>query len=588
MENENKELELSERQLTILDAIIRNYLATGEPVGSRTISKYTDLNLSSATIRNEMSDLEEMGYIVQPHTSAGRIPSDKGYRLYVDHLIETNDKKEKELSDMKELVIENTEKMEQVLKQAAKVLANNTNYATLVSAPDVNHNKVKFIQLSQVDDQHLLAVIVMNNNMVRNKMLDLYEPLDNETILKLNILLNTSLNGLAMNEINLGNIASIKERAGIHSGIVSDVIDALAQTFAESEDLKIYTSGATNILKYPELSDSNNAATLLSAFEEKEELASLVTESLSDSEKKDNGTGIQVYIGNESPIQTMKDCSVVTATYDLGEGVKGTIGIVGPKRMDYEKVMDNLKTLKSQLDGIYKSEEDVHNYKNDAGGVVLPYGVSDVKQMVASDFVGQYKIKDVDNNGKIDANDRTFIGNPHPDLTGGVNLSLGWRGFDLSTYLYFSVGNDLFAMYKYYTHFGSLQSAYSKDRRDNSWHPQTNPDGIYPLWATTGGESDIAANQSNSGYIEDGSFLRMQTLTLGYTLPKKILDKIKFEKIRIYGQVANVFTITGYSGLDPQVRTDRDGGISNDRNMGTDFGAYGMPRQFIIGLNLTF
>ena len=209
MENENKELELSERQLTILDAIIRNYLATGEPVGSRTISKYTDLNLSSATIRNEMSDLEEMGYIVQPHTSAGRIPSDKGYRLYVDHLIETNDKKEKELSDMKELVIENTEKMEQVLKQAAKVLANNTNYATLVSAPDVNHNKVKFIQLSQVDDQHLLAVIVMNNNMVRNKMLDLYEPLDNETILKLNILLNTSLNGLAMNEINLGNIASI-------------------------------------------------------------------------------------------------------------------------------------------------------------------------------------------------------------------------------------------------------------------------------------------------------------------------------------------------------------------------------------------
>ncbi len=132
----------------------------------------------------------------------------------------------------------------------------------------------------------------------------------------------------------------------------------MAQTFAESEDLKIYTSGATNILKYPELSDSNNVTTLLSAFEEKEELASLVTESLSDSEKKDNGTGIQVYIGNESPIQTMKDCSVVTATYDLGEGVKGTIGIVGPKRMDYEKVMDNLKTLKSQLDGIYKKSED--------------------------------------------------------------------------------------------------------------------------------------------------------------------------------------------------------------------------------------
>ena len=356
---EKDELELSERQITILDAVIRNYLATGEPVGSRTISKYTDLNLSSATIRNEMSDLEEMGYIVQPHTSAGRIPSDKGYRLYVDHLIEQNEKKDKEISDMKEFVIEKTEKMEKILKQAAKMLATNTNYATLVSAPDVNHNKVKFIQLSQVDDQHLLAVIVMNNNMVRNKMVNLYEASDNETILKLNILLNTSLNGLAMNEINLGTIARLKEQAGIHSGIVSDVLDALVQTFAESEDLKIYTSGATNILKYPELSDSDSAATLLSAFEEKEELASLVTESLSDSEKTDNGTGIQVYIGNESPIQTMKDCSVVTATYDLGEGVKGTIGIVGPKRMDYEKVMDNLKTLKSQLDGIYnKSDEE--------------------------------------------------------------------------------------------------------------------------------------------------------------------------------------------------------------------------------------
>lgn len=356
---EKDELELNERQITILDAVIRNYLATGEPVGSRTISKYTDLNLSSATIRNEMSDLEEMGYIVQPHTSAGRIPSDKGYRLYVDHLIEQNEKKDKEISDMKEFVIEKTEKMDKILKQAAKMLATNTNYATLVSAPDVNHNKVKFIQLSQVDDQHLLAVIVMNNNMVRNKMVNLYEALDNETILKLNILLNTSLNGLAMNEINLGTIARLKEQAGIHSGIVSDVLDALVQTFAESEDLKIYTSGATNILKYPELSDSDSAATLLSAFEEKEELASLVTESLSDSEKTDNGTGIQVYIGNESPIQTMKDCSVVTATYDLGEGVKGTIGIVGPKRMDYEKVMDNLKTLKSQLDGIYnKSDEE--------------------------------------------------------------------------------------------------------------------------------------------------------------------------------------------------------------------------------------
>ena len=338
-------LELDERKTKILDAIIRNYLATGEPVGSRTISKCSDLNLSSATIRNEMSDLEELGYIIQPHTSAGRIPSDKGYRFYVDHLMQ---EKEREVSEMKDFVIEKTEKMEQVLRQVAKLLANNTNYATLVSAPSYNKNKIKFIQLSAVDENQLLAVIVMNNNIVKNQMIELTESLDNETLLKLNILLNTSLNGLALTEINLATIARLKEQAGIHSSIVSDVLDALAQTFSEEEDLQIYTSGATNILKYPELTASESAAKLLSAFEEKEELVSLVTESLSDEE-----TGIQVYIGNEAPIQTMKDCSVVTATYDLGEGVKGTIGIVGPKRMDYENVMHNLKTLKSQLDGIF-------------------------------------------------------------------------------------------------------------------------------------------------------------------------------------------------------------------------------------------
>ena len=345
--------QLGERKVKILDASIRNYLATGEPVGSRTISKYTDLNLSSATIRNEMSDLEGLGYIVQPHTSAGRIPSDKGYRFYVDHLME---EKDREVKEMKDFVIEKTEKMDQVLKQVAKMLANNTNYATLVSAPTYSANKIKFIQLSNVDESHILAVIVLNSNIVKNQMIEVEEQLDNETILKLNILLNTALNGLSLQEINLGTIAKLKEQAGIHSTIVGDVLDALAQTLSENEDLQIYTSGATNILKYPELSDAESATNLLSTFEEKDELLNLVTESLSD-DQNEKGNGIQVYIGNEAPVQTMKDCSIVTATYDLGEGVKGTIGIVGPKRMDYENVVDNLKNLKSQLDGIFEKNK---------------------------------------------------------------------------------------------------------------------------------------------------------------------------------------------------------------------------------------
>lgn len=339
------EFELDERKTKILNAIIFNYLETGEPVGSRTISKYTDLNLSSATIRNEMADLEELGFILQPHTSAGRIPSDKGYRFYVDHLME---EKNREVDDMKQFVIEHTEKMEQVLQQVAKILASSTNYATMVTAPTYHHNKVKFIQLSNVGDDQILAVIVTEANLVKNKIIPVTETIDNETMLKLNFLLNSNLNGLALEEINLGTIARLKEQAGIHSNIISNVLDTVAETIGQEEDIRIYTSGTTNLFKYPELSDSERASELISTFEEKQQLANLVTENLLEEEN----TGIQVYIGNESPIQTMRDCSVVTATYELGEGIRGTIGIVGPKRMDYEKVMSNLKVLKNSLEGI--------------------------------------------------------------------------------------------------------------------------------------------------------------------------------------------------------------------------------------------
>ncbi len=344
--------ELDERKRKILHAIIQNYLDTGEPVGSRTISKYSDLNLSSATIRNEMSDLEELGYILQPHTSAGRIPSDQGYRFYVDNLMK---EKNQEVTEMKEFMIEHTERMEQMLQQMAKMLAENTNYTAMITSPSYYKNKVKFLQLSQVDEEQLLAVIVMEGNLVKNKMISTGEALDNETLLKLNILLNTSLNGLSAEEINLGTIAKLKEQAGIHSNIISDVLDALAGVIQEEEELEVYTSGTTNILKYPELSDSQKARELLDAFEEKQQLISLVNETLTSEEE----TGIQVYIGSESPIQKMKDCSVVTATYRIGDGMTGTIGIIGPKRMDYENVMDNLKTLKVQLDTVFRKPKKI-------------------------------------------------------------------------------------------------------------------------------------------------------------------------------------------------------------------------------------
>ena len=343
-------MELSERKVKILQAIIRNYLETGEPVGSRTISKYTDLNLSSATIRNEMSDLEEMGYILQPHTSAGRIPSDKGYRLYVDTMME---QKDREIEEMKEVMVQKEDKMDQLLKQVAKLLAVNTNYASMITTPTIHTNKLKFIQLSRVDVNQLLAVVVVEGNVIKNNIIHTAEELDDETLLKLNILLNTHLNGLALEEINLGMISSLKQQAGIHSEIVADVIDAIAESIHAEEDLEVYTSGANNIFRYPELADQQKASSIINTFEEKQLLTELVQENLSD----DNNTGIQIYIGEETPIQSMKDCSVVTATYELGEGMRGTIGIIGPKRMDYDKVIGTLKTITHQLDDLYKKKE---------------------------------------------------------------------------------------------------------------------------------------------------------------------------------------------------------------------------------------
>ena len=347
-------MELPDRKMRILKAIVRNYLETGEPVGSRTISKLTDLKLSSATIRNEMADLEEMGLITQPHTSAGRIPTDAGYRLYVDDML--NSEKEelqsarREMLDMKDLLLEKQDRLEIMLQKVAKTLAVSTNYASMISSPTTRSSKIKFIQLSQVDPNNVLAVIVIEGNLIRNKVIPVEEELSAENMLKLNMLLNTNLCGLAVEEITLGLIEGIKRNAGIHTAIINDVIDAAAEIVRSEEELKIYTSGANNIFKYPELADHQRASEIISDFEEKQALGSIVQETLA----ADGQKGIQVYIGDEMPVARMRDCSVVTATYELGEGMKGTIGIIGPKRMDYDKVVSVLQTIMNQLDALYK------------------------------------------------------------------------------------------------------------------------------------------------------------------------------------------------------------------------------------------
>ena len=342
-------MDSEDRKAIILKAIIKNYMETGEPVGSRTISKLPELNLSSATIRNEMSDLEDMGYILQPHTSAGRIPSDKGYRFYVDEILR---EKEIETEAFKDLMFKKVDRLETLLKQLAKIIARDTNYAAMISGPSIHSNKVKFLQLSKIDKFKLLLVTVAEGNIINNKIIDIDSEISESEILNLNLLINTSLNGLTVEEINLSIMNKLRTDAGVYGDIVDKVLREVAAVFKSATDnLEIYTSGTTNIFKYPEISDREKASQLVNACEEKDKLKEILAGVNDDNE------GIRVYIGNEVPISDMRDLSVVTANYEIGEGLRGSIGIVGPKRMDYEKVLKTIKTVMASLDEQFKNDE---------------------------------------------------------------------------------------------------------------------------------------------------------------------------------------------------------------------------------------
>ena len=345
-------MDLTERKKQILKRVVEDYIAAAEPVGSKALTEGHELPFSSATIRNEMSDLEEMGYIIQPHTSAGRIPSDKGYRFYVDQIMQ---EKENEVTEFKDVMVQKVDKLELVLKKMAQALAANTNYAAMISGPSYHKTKLKFIQLSRVEAGKLLIVTVLEGNIIKNSIVALDAELTDEDILNLNILLNSGLNGLTMEQINLDVITRMKGQAGERSHIVDVVLSEVAEAIRSGEeDLQIYTEGTTNIFKYPELSDGAKASQLIGTLEQKDLWREILTEDDADSDKKNE---IQVYIGSETQVQSMKDCSIVTANYELGDGLRGTIGIVGPKRMDYDKVVSTLRSLKSQLDQTFNHKD---------------------------------------------------------------------------------------------------------------------------------------------------------------------------------------------------------------------------------------
>lgn len=343
-------MDLNERKLKILHAIICDYLETAEPVGSRTISKKYNLGVSSATIRNEMSDLEELGFIIQPHTSAGRIPSDKGYRLYVEQLMEYPVVEMYQLQLVKQIIVEKIDKIESMLQEINKLLSMITNYTTLISSPRLHKTKLKHMQLIPLDERSIILVTVTDGNIVRNHILNITTPIPSQTLLRLSNMLNQRLQGLTLEQINLPLIQSLKQQMGSHGLLLNDVLDVIAETIQFVDEPEIYMSGAINILDFPEFNDVLKAKNLFHALEEKDLLVTI----LSPKPFKQQEQNIQITIGNENIAEEMKDCSVVTTNYRIGDQTVGTIGVLGPTRMDYGRVVSTLSHLVEYMDHIIK------------------------------------------------------------------------------------------------------------------------------------------------------------------------------------------------------------------------------------------
>lgn len=333
-------MDLTERQLNILKAIVKDYVETAEAVGSRTISKKYDFGISAATIRNEMSDLEDMGYLVQPHTSAGRIPTKKGYMLYVDSLMGNRELEEHEKEMLRKCVENNFNRVDDLLDELSKILSSITNYTT-VAVYDRNRGlrTIKHIQLVSLSPEKILLILVADNGEIKSREFDIFVELPQAKLNVISNSLSNKLSGKKFSELDEEMIAYIKYEIGEYSEIVDDLVYLLN---ADS-DYKISMNGATNIFNYPEFSDMVKAKSFLNMLEERESLAKMIrTKGI----QKDN---LNIVIGNGDDVST--DLSIVTATYNVQDDLKGKISFIGPTRMDYSKVYSILNYMSMLLDG---------------------------------------------------------------------------------------------------------------------------------------------------------------------------------------------------------------------------------------------
>jgi heat-inducible transcriptional repressor len=333
---------MDERKKRILQAIIDDYIGTAEPIGSRTIARKYELGLSSATIRNEMADLEDMGYLAQPHTSAGRIPSDKGYRLYVDELMRVSDLQREESERMKTEMDTRVSELDQLLKQASAVLSRYTRYTSMAVTPQLKKSTIKAIQVVPIDVGKAMVIVVTNAGIVRNNLINIADCITPDMLVMISNELNDKLAGLTVEQIIAGKVIKLENRADMPPDIVMPVINGVTDCVVQIDSPEVYVEGTTNIFNHPEFRNVAKAREFMSVLDERENLFKIMT-------SRNEPDEITIRIGSENDMSVIKDCTLITAKYNLPDNFKGSIGIIGPTRMEYPRVISLLKYMRKLM-----------------------------------------------------------------------------------------------------------------------------------------------------------------------------------------------------------------------------------------------
>ena len=335
---------LKERKKKILEAIIKDYINTAEPIGSRTISKRYELGISPATIRNEMADLEEMGYLMQPHTSSGRIPTQKAYRYYVDEIMQVNKLAAAMRRDIHEGYLNFSGEIDNTMNHTAQLLSSLTNYTSVVLAPRVSRFNCKHVQVIPLIRERILIIIVTVEGIAKNIEMNLSREISHAEALKLSNVLNSLLQNIAFQEMNGDLIDEIQELTPEETGLLQEIMPVLKEALL-SEASTVHAGGVTNLFNYPEFSDVDSIKKLVGVIEEKSKLAGMLTAS---SQEPGSNT-LRVTIGDENDDENLKEFSIMTTTYEVGGQTLGAFGIIGPTRMDYAGVSAILEAIRLEL-----------------------------------------------------------------------------------------------------------------------------------------------------------------------------------------------------------------------------------------------